>query len=60
MSQDQIKQIIGQLESSIEKIEDFLTDEEFAEYCDSTYSSIAQWRLVLKRIKNEDDTEEKG
>jgi len=53
MNEEQIKQMIGQLESSIDEIEDFLTEEEFREYCDSTYSVITYCKLVLKRNKSE-------
>lgn len=53
MSPEQINQIIGQLESSIQKVEDFLTDEEFKDYCDNTYSAIAYWRLILKQTKQQ-------
>lgn len=51
MNEQQIMQIIGQLESSIDKIEGFLSEEDFKDYCDTTYSSIAYWRVVLKSIK---------
>lgn len=59
MNEQQIKQIIGQLDSSIDKIEDYLSESEFQDYCDSTYSAIAHWRVVLKSIKKQPETEEK-
>jgi hypothetical protein len=51
ISEPQIQQIIGQLESSISKIEPYLDDESFKDYCDSTYSAIAEWRAVLKKVR---------
>jgi hypothetical protein len=51
MSIDQIKTTIGQLESSIDKVEDFLSDEDFKDYCDSIYTSITHLRVILKSVK---------
>lgn len=48
MTQEQILQIIGQLEASITKIEPLLPLEDFQEYCDSVYSAITHWRVLLK------------
>lgn len=53
MSEQQILQVIGQLEGSINKIEPFLDTENFQEYCDNIYSSISLWRQVLKEVKQE-------
>jgi len=51
MNEQQIMQIIGQFESSIDKIEDSLSEEDFKDYCDATYTSITYWRLLLKSVK---------
>ena len=53
MTIEQINQIIGQLEVSINKIEPFLDLETFAEYCDSTYTAISHWKILQKKIKDE-------
>lgn len=52
MTEQEILSQIGQLESSIAKIEKYLNKEEFKDYCDSIYSSIAYWRIILKNIKD--------
>lgn len=57
MSIEQINQIIGQLEASIDKIESFLDIETFADYCDSTYTAIAHWKILQKKIKDESKSE---
>lgn len=54
MTKEQILQIIGQLEKSIDKIEPYLSLEDFKDYCDTTMSSIAQWKVVLKQIKEKE------
>lgn len=51
MTETQILQVIGQLEASINKIEPYLDKEAFAEYCDSVYSVISTWRVVLKELR---------
>jgi hypothetical protein len=51
MTNTQIKQVIGQQEASIDKVEDFLTDEEFKEYCDAIAVTVTYWRLILKKKK---------
>lgn len=53
MTEQQILQVIGQLEASIDKIEAFLDNEEFKDYCDSVYNGITYWKVILKQIKNE-------
>lgn len=52
LTEPQIKQIIGQLESSIEKIEPTIDPDDFREYCDSIYTAIALWRIELKKLKD--------
>lgn len=52
----QILQVIGQLEASINKIEYYLNLEEFKEYCDTTHTQIAMWRVILKEVKEEADS----
>ena len=51
ITEAQVLQIIGQLEASINKVEPYLNTEDFRDYCDSTYSSIAMWRVVLHTIR---------
>ena len=48
MTKELIKQQIGQIESSIEKIEPHLSEDEFGEYCDSAYTLVAYWKKQLK------------
>ena len=57
MNIDQIKTTIGQLESSIDTVEDFLSEEDFKDYCDSIYTSVAHLRVVIRNI-NQDNKEE--
>jgi hypothetical protein len=51
MTEIQIKQTIGQLEASINKVEKFTNEEEFKEYCDNIQTCITYWRTILKKIK---------
>ena len=53
MNEQQILQIIGQLEASIDKVEAFLDTNSFQEFCDNSYSNISYLRQILKEIKNE-------
>lgn len=53
LTEPQIRQIIGQLDSSIERIEPLLGAEEFQEYCDSIYTAMTYWRVVLKSLKED-------
>jgi hypothetical protein len=46
-----VKQTIGQLEASIDKVEIYLNDDDFKEYCDSIATAITYWKTILKRIK---------
>lgn len=55
MTETQILQTIGQLEASINKVEPYLDFETFTEYCDSTYSVIATWRGVLKKVREKEE-----
>ena len=48
MTKEIINQQIGQIETSIEKIEPYLNKEEFADYCDSAYTMIAYWKRQIK------------
>ena len=52
MSEVQIKQTIGQLEASIDKIEPKLTLEEFRDYCDNIAVAITYWKVELKKLKD--------
>ena len=42
----------GQLEASINKVEKFLTKEEFADYCDNLYTCVAYNQKIQKSIKD--------
>ena len=44
----------GQLLASIEKIEDYLSLEDFKDYCDSIYTAVAYQDIVLKLLKSPD------
>lgn len=46
----QVKQTIGQLNASIDKIEPELTVEEFKDYCDSVATLITYWKIQLKKL----------
>ena len=48
MTKEIVNQQIGQIETSIEKIEPHLNQEEFADYCDSAYTMIAYWAKQSK------------
>lgn len=54
LSETQIKQVIGQLEASIDKSEGYLSSEEFKDYCDATYGLIAYWITILRNTKQGD------
>jgi len=51
MTEVQIKQTIGQLETSINKVESFANEEEFKEYCDNIQTCITHWKIILKKVK---------
>lgn len=44
----------GQLLASIEKIEDYLSLEDFKDYCDAIYTAVAQQDIILKLLKSPD------
>lgn len=52
MNKQQILQIIGQLEASIDKIEPQLDLEDFKEYCDSISVAITYWKIELKKLND--------
>ena len=52
MTKEVINQQIGQIEASIEKIEPYLTQEEFVDYCENACTIIAYWKKLLKSSKN--------
>lgn len=52
MTEIQIRQVIGQQEASINKIEPYLTPQEFADYCDSIYTCIAYYRKLEQKVKH--------
>lgn len=49
----QVKQTIGQMKTSIDKVEAELTKEEFKDYCDHIYSAMAYWKEILKNKEDE-------
>lgn len=51
MTEVQIKQVIGQQEASIVKVESYLTDEEFREYCDAIATTTTTLKCILKKVK---------
>lgn len=54
MTEQQIQQMIGQLDASIDKVEAFLDTNSFQEFCDNTYSNISYLRQILKEVKQQD------
>lgn len=44
----------GQLLASIEKVEDYLSLEDFKDYCDAIYTAIAYQDTILKLLKSPD------
>ena len=44
----------GQLLASIEKIEDYLSLEDFKDYCDAIYTAVAYQDVISKAIKSTD------
>lgn len=44
----------GQLLASIEKVEDYLSLEDFKDYCDAIYTAIAYQDVILKLVKSPD------
>lgn len=51
MTETQIKQRIGQMEASIDAMEEHLDDEQFKEYCDAVYTAITFLRIALRNVK---------
>lgn len=51
MNEIKVKQVIGQLEASIDKIAPELTMEEFKDYCDATATVITYWKMQLKKLR---------
>lgn len=51
MTEIQIKQVIGHLNASIDKIESVLTVDEFKDYCDSAATLITYWKIELKKLR---------
>lgn len=56
----QIKQIIGQQEASIEKIEEVLDEEDFREYCDAIATTVTLWKCVLKQVRESEKQTNNG
>lgn len=44
----------GQLLASIEKVEDYLSFEDFKDYCDAIYTAVAYQDVISKAIKSPD------
>lgn len=55
MDVNQIKQVIGQIEKSIDQIEPSLNSEDFNDYCDNAYTLVAYWRKQIRIINNTDN-----
>lgn len=53
MTKEMINQQIGQIEASIEKIEPYLSEDEFWDYCDSAYTLVSYWKSQLKNCEND-------
>lgn len=51
INEQQIKQVIGQIEASMDKIETNIEEEEYKDYCDSAYTLITYWKIELKKLK---------
>lgn len=52
MTEQQISQILGQLQSSINKFEETNPEkEDYIEYCDNMYTCITYWRDELRKVK---------
>jgi hypothetical protein len=49
MADNEVKLVIELFNTSIEKIENDLIEEEFKEYCDATATIVTYWRIKLKR-----------
>ena len=54
-----IVQSKGQLEASINKVEDHLNREEFEEYCDAMATCTTYMTKIQKRIKDSNTKDEK-
>lgn len=54
MTEIQIKQVIGQQEASIDKMQSRLNETDFREYCDAIAIIITLWRVELKKLTNPD------
>lgn len=55
LTDTQIKQIIGNIEASIDKIESELSRTEYLEYCDHAFSLITYWKAVAKNNKESEE-----
>lgn len=51
IEEQKIRNIIGQLETSIDKAENLMDDEVFEEYCADIHSCIAKWRVAIRTAK---------
>lgn len=50
-----IKQVIGQLEKSVDLMEPLLNIDDFNDYCDNAYTLVAYWRKQIRIINNTDN-----
>lgn len=54
MTEVQINQTKGQLEASVSKVEPYLNQDEFADYCDALYTCVAYIAKIKQRVTNSD------
>lgn len=53
MTIEDTKQVMGQIEKSMDRAEEMLDQEEFSDYCDNAYTLIAYWRKIQQTLKQE-------
>ena len=51
MDRHKVNVALGQIAKSIEDIEPYLDETEFAEYCNNAYALMAQWRILTKNMQ---------
>ena len=50
LTEQQLKQRIGQLEASCDEMEEALNEREFQDYCDHVYSCISYYRQSIRKL----------
>jgi hypothetical protein len=51
MKEDEILDIISDLEHNMYKAEEYLSTQEYIDYCDNTSTLIEYWKQILNKIK---------